>query len=196
MKKCNIPGCDRAHRARGWCTRHYERWKRHGDPMAVFVGPRVRWIREHVNFSGDDCLLPPFSVGKRADVRVEGRRLMASRYMAILVYGEPSDPSLYACHTCRGGTVGCVNPRHLYWGTPAQNSMDKLRDGTHNRGSRQWRAKLTESDVLEIRQAARNGETHTSIAGRYGLARSTVSQIVRRKRWAWLDDHEMKDAAE
>lgn len=29
---CAIEGCDRAVLARGWCTTHYYRWRRHGDP--------------------------------------------------------------------------------------------------------------------------------------------------------------------
>lgn len=34
---CIIDGCDAPARTRGWCTRHYYRWKRHGDPLAVTV---------------------------------------------------------------------------------------------------------------------------------------------------------------
>jgi hypothetical protein len=32
MTDCSIKGCPRPARARGWCTTHYKRWKRHGDP--------------------------------------------------------------------------------------------------------------------------------------------------------------------
>lgn len=31
---CSIDGCERATVGRGWCTAHYKRWKRHGDPLA------------------------------------------------------------------------------------------------------------------------------------------------------------------
>lgn len=30
--RCEIEGCERAVRARGWCGAHYERWRAHGDP--------------------------------------------------------------------------------------------------------------------------------------------------------------------
>jgi hypothetical protein len=30
---CKVDGCGREVRARGWCRRHYESWKRHGDPL-------------------------------------------------------------------------------------------------------------------------------------------------------------------
>ena len=31
---CSIPGCGRETIARGWCWRHWKRWRRHGDPLA------------------------------------------------------------------------------------------------------------------------------------------------------------------
>ena len=33
---CDIEGCDRPVlvASRGWCSRHYQRWQRHGDPEA------------------------------------------------------------------------------------------------------------------------------------------------------------------
>lgn len=36
---CSIEGCSNKVRARGWCDKHYRRWKRNGDPM---VKRRVR----------------------------------------------------------------------------------------------------------------------------------------------------------
>ena len=45
-------------------------------------------------------------------------------------------------------------------------------------------AKLTESDVLEIRAA--EGMTQSALATRYGVSRSLVGQIRTGKVWAWL----------
>lgn len=30
---CSVEGCDDPHTARGFCKRHYRRWRRHGDPL-------------------------------------------------------------------------------------------------------------------------------------------------------------------
>ncbi|MDX3345877.1 HNH endonuclease signature motif containing protein [Streptomyces sp. ME02-6987-2C] len=34
---CTIDGCGGEHMARGYCEKHYTRWKRHGDPLVVIV---------------------------------------------------------------------------------------------------------------------------------------------------------------
>jgi len=34
MNACSVDGCVRQAEARGWCGRHYRRWRLHGDPSA------------------------------------------------------------------------------------------------------------------------------------------------------------------
>lgn len=34
---CKISGCEIAAYARGWCNKHYQRWRKHGDPLTLGV---------------------------------------------------------------------------------------------------------------------------------------------------------------
>ena len=36
-RTCSIDGCDKPHRARGWCSRHWTHWRRYGEPIAPGV---------------------------------------------------------------------------------------------------------------------------------------------------------------
>ena len=82
------------------------------------------------------------------------------------------------CHTCDNRK--CVNPAHLFLGTPAENAADMVRKGRQSRGVQRHNAKLTEGVVRAIR--AESGP-HREIAARYGLTRRHVSQIVSRETW-------------
>ena len=37
----------------------------------------------------------------------------------------PSGHMILVCHACNNGK--CSNPKHLYWGTPSENRMDRVR---------------------------------------------------------------------
>jgi hypothetical protein len=50
-RTCSIDGCNRTHKARGWCGTHYLRWRNHGDPLRVArrSGP------DHQDWTGADA---------------------------------------------------------------------------------------------------------------------------------------------
>ena len=33
MEKCTVEGCENKHRAKGYCQKHYIRYKKYGDPL-------------------------------------------------------------------------------------------------------------------------------------------------------------------
>jgi hypothetical protein len=35
QRTCSVEGCDQRFYAREWCILHYERWRRHGNPLAL-----------------------------------------------------------------------------------------------------------------------------------------------------------------
>ena len=57
-----------------------------------------------------------------------GKTVNAHRFSYVLTYGE-FDQSLQVCHTC--DNPGCVNPEHLWLGTPKDNMQDKMKKGRH-----------------------------------------------------------------
>lgn len=73
---------------------------------------------------------------------------------------------------------------NLRWASRTDNHADKKLHGTHRIGSGNQNAKLREFQISSIRDCARRGETHSSIARRVGVTRSCISQIVAKRSWS------------
>jgi predicted XRE-type DNA-binding protein len=189
---CSIEGCNKKLFGRGWCQAHWAKWRKYGDPLAgrnyAPRGAGYAWILEHVAYDGEDCLFWPFSRGKwgYGDLWVDGKHWPVHRFMCQLVYGDPPSPSHEVLHSCGNGCLGCTNPNHLRYGTSKENSADTIHHGNSMRGERAHQSKLTEADVLQIRDLAASGMSQTKIAKQFGICQQSVSDIHRRKNWHWL----------
>ena len=111
-----------------------------------------------------------------------GGRLEKAHRVSWEIHRGPIPDGAFVLHLC--ANPPCVRPEHLYLGTQADNMRDMVLDGNSTRGERNARSKLTESEVREIRSRAAHGEDQASIAGAMGVCPSSISLIVRRKRWA------------
>lgn len=78
---------------------------------------------------------------------------------------------------------------NLEWMTPKENVQHAIQHGWKAPplyGSLQPKAKVNESQVMEIRRLEKEGMYHKDIAKKYGLGVSTVTHIVNRTRWGFL----------
>lgn len=112
--------------------------------------------------------------------------LTASRVAYMIAHGEIDD-DLLCCHTC--DNPSCVNPDHLFLGTANDNLQDMIRKGRavlSTKGERHGRAKLTESDVLEIRRLHASGVSQRSLSRKYKMSVASINMIVHRKHWTHI----------
>jgi len=78
---------------------------------------------------------------------------------------------------------------NLAWGTYSDNTADSIRNGgwkppPMHLGEKQHFAKLTEDTVREIRRLYATGKfTQQELALQFGVVRSVISDIVKRKAW-------------
>jgi len=72
---------------------------------------------------------------------------------------------------------------NLRYGTHAENCEDTARHGRAHRGAKHHMTKLTEADVLNIRESNWSG---VALAARYGVTPDVISKIRHRKSWGWL----------
>jgi len=189
MPECSVDLCGGRAIARQLCSKHYWRWRRNGDPVKGRVAPGVLvdWLKSHSTHLGSECLQWPFARNESGygAVSFGGVRTLASRAMCIIAHGEPPSPTSEAAHSCGRGASGCVNPAHLRWASPRENSADRLAHGTSNRGERNGFSKLSEHDISEIRRL-RGQVPRVHLAKRFGVSAGHVTKIQAGGSWEWL----------
>lgn len=145
-------------------------------------GATQEFLRQHVGHTGDECVLWPFArnaAGYGLAV-INGHQTIASRWMCVLAHGEPPKENSQAAHTCGNGNLGCVNPNHLKWKSPKENTADKFTHGTINRGERNGKTTISEDDVRAIRAAPPD---LLPLMEKYKLSKSCISKIRGGRRW-------------
>ena len=120
----------------------------------------------------------------RTNMKVENvwRVHRANRIAYTIAHG-PIPIGKFVCHTCDNPT--CVNPAHLWAGTPAENNADKAAKGRDKGcpGELNARAKLTWEDVSWIRAQQAIGRDYKEIAKQLGLHQETIRKIYRNDTW-------------
>ncbi len=96
-----------------------------------------------------------------------GRRVYAHRHIYEMANG-PIPSGLHIDHLCRNRA--CVRPDHLEPVTCTENTRRGLK------------AKVSQSDVVEIRKLKTEGHSSPAIAAKFGLSRQWVNDIVA-ERW-------------
>jgi HNH endonuclease len=91
---------------------------------------------------------------------------------------------LFVLHRC--DNPPCVNPNHLFVGTCKDNAQDMILKGRKpdTSGSKNGMSKINEADALKIRRLSAAGNNFTKIGRRFGLCTTSVSNIVKRKKWS------------
>lgn len=192
---CAVEGCGKDVECRGWCQRHYDRWRRNGDPLISF---RDRRVGSHVDLPAhfaayvtlretDQCIEWEGSrqTAGYGTFTNSGTHHMAHRVAYELHVGPIPDGHLIR-HSC--DNPPCVNPRHLLPGLDADNTQDKVDRGRHPVGEKIHFAKLTAAAVRDIRQRVSRGESRRELAAKHGVSTATIGDIVLRKSWAHLEE--------
>ena len=107
-------------------------------------------------------------------LRIARKHVYAHRYSYTLMHGSIPD-GFYVCHHC--DVKNCVNPEHLFLGTPADNMLDMMQKG------RCGTTKLSTEDVEYIKAS---DLSYTDLAARLGVTRVCINDVALGKTWSWL----------
>jgi len=148
---------------------------------------RHQQFLEMIANPGTDCIIWPYALSNGYAEFADKGKVKRGHQVACEMANGPRPAGAQSAHNC--GRAACINPRHLRWATCAENHADRLIHGTSNRGSGNPMCVLSADDVRSIREAAATGKRGvlTRCAERFGISVQHVSDIVHRKKWAWLD---------
>lgn len=171
-----------ARKANRFCSRRcYGDWKHdHPKPLAE------RWAK-HVQ-RGEGCwewtaYRDPKGYGRMGGC--EPKTVILAHRASWEIHFGPIPPDTDVLHSC--DNPPCSRPDHLFLGTALDNMQDASKKRRTTQGERAFCAKLTAGQVLVIRaRYAAGGISHQALADAYGVARESVSELIRRETWKHL----------
>lgn len=187
---CSVLGCDKHVQGDGLCGMHYMRLRRHGSlhPPTRKTGVGVLdrfWSRVKLwSATHPGCFewvghlsLDGYGSFRRTKSRME----LAHRVSWELANGLPIPNGRIVRHVC--DNPACVNPDHLILGTDLDNAQDKVVRGRGASvvGVMNPRAKISETEVREIRQSEMSKQ---DLASMYGVSVAAIHAILTRRNWA------------
>lgn len=186
MKRpCSVESCIKEAESLGYCPSHYHRFRKYGDPLKGYPGPKATAIEAFnyyvsVSYDEDACwgwIGACMGSGPRkyGVFMAETVRYSAHRFSYTYHHGKIPD-GYFVCHKC--DNPPCCNPKHLFVGTAEDNSRDM---STKERSGNML---LTLQQVKDIRATytGRKGE-QVELAKKYKVNYRTISAILNGTSW-------------
>lgn len=188
MTMCNETGCESRTKARGLCSRHYQRAKYHGtlDEHARSMVQSGATLDERLRHHGwdvseSDCWVWRGSLNGNGygQLAVGSNRPHIASRVAYEAWVGPIVDDEVVCHRC--DNPPCINPDHLFVGDRAANNRDMADKGRSANGElRKTTFRLTDVQVGEIRaKYASGGIIQRELAHEYGVSQQLVSHLIR-----------------
>jgi hypothetical protein len=200
MKNCSIENCENKYIAKEFCKKHYQKYKKYGDPLAGKYSQNKAGSKEYISENSEidinNCWIWKRFKNKKkyGKAHFQGRDIYAHRLSYLTFIGEIPN-NLYVLHNC--DITACVNPKHLFLGDQEDNMKDMVNKnrqarlrGENNRNSKLLQKEVDEirtlySAELEERIQGKNVQlTQKELAERFKVSRSEISNIINVRTWA------------
>ena len=160
-------------------------WKRTRGPV------EIRLLRRVAFDEPDKCWLwvgATIAAGY-AVLGTDAGSVRGHRLMWTIVNG-PIPNGLEVCHKC--DVPRCLNPRHLFLGTHAENMADakakgRMHNWSHYTNMPPQKPKISIARIAEMRELHRRHVlTYRQLAAKFRISISQVENIVTRRSWKHL----------
>lgn len=183
MRICDVDKCEAEVYRRIWCRKHYNRWRKHGDPTITLVHKIYKNKAENNRAF--------YHKRRNAWIASQGGKCVkcgsVEKLQADHIDPKTKDPML------RLKATGIKWSRNQKWLTQelakcqllcALCHIKKTSEENDICGEKHGLSKLSEKDILEIRNLYNTGKyTMTYLAGKYNVSMPNISSIIKRKTW-------------
>jgi hypothetical protein len=111
-------------------------------------------------------------------------KLTQAHRVAFFLSGAYLPEGMQVLHACDNRR--CCNPKHLFAGTPKDNTDDRTAKGRSAVGERVGGSKLKENEIVAIRNAYKTGVSCKHLASQFGISQRHAHYIVSGKTWKHL----------
>lgn len=198
---CSIINCSNKIEARGLCKKHYNYYRRHNNlpPKQPYKRPKrqkdelVRFWERVDKKNVNDCWI--WKAGKDivgyGNFQLDDKSVVKAHRYSFLITNGYLDNNKFICHSC--DNPSCVNPKHLWEGTAADNNADcrnknRAVPPPDQKGENHSQHILTEHQVLDIRKKFENGIKQAELMRMYGISRNAIHKICQRKTWKHIGE--------
>lgn len=121
--------------------------------------------------------------GRRPAVRLRGQSMQPARAVWLIVKRTIPEGA-WVLHQCPDGEGGhsangnCINPEHLYVGTPSDNARDTSSHGRRKAGSKSPNSKLDDDQVRRMRVLRHEGASLNELSKTFGISAASVGRIT------------------
>jgi hypothetical protein len=194
---CSVTNCTNKYRAIGLCGSHWKIFKKYGSATPVcFCGELsqtnggnrqgsqlckrhtlLNRFWENVDVKSDEECWNWTAAKTTAGYGViywNSENTYAHR-LSIEISGRTIPEGFHACHKC--DNPSCVNPKHLFAGTAADNAKDKMSKNRQTYGEQHYNSKLSNYDIMNIRKLLKQGVSPSDLALQFNVGQTHISRI-------------------